>query len=337
LKGKAVKKEGKINMSFINTVVSTLKLIIFPGFIFTIFLSLFYEWIDRKFYAKLQNRVGPLYTGPFGLLQPLADFIKLLSKEDIIPSAVDKLFFNSVPVLALALMLTGVLLLPILNISGLISFEGDIIVAVAIMTIFCILVFLSGLGSLNRFGIVGAERAVSQLLGYEIPMTLAIASVALASNSLKIADITAKQSSWWFILGPQAIGFAVFLIAAQAELERVPFDIPEAEQEIVAGWLTEFSGRKLALFRLARDVELVYISGLAATFYLGGPFGPVIPGFESILLPIYFIIKTIIVLLIISVIRAAFARLRIDQMVNFSWKYLVPVSLLQLLLVRVII
>ncbi|MBS7655486.1 NADH-quinone oxidoreductase subunit H [Candidatus Bathyarchaeota archaeon] len=324
-------------MAFITTVVNILKLIIFPGFIFTIFLSLFYEWIDRKFYAKLQNRVGPLYTGPSGLLQPLADFIKLLSKEDITPEAVDKLFFTSAPILALSLMLTGVFLLPIATTSGIISFNGDVIVAVAIMTIFCILVFLSGLGSLNRFGFVGAERAVSQLLGYEIPMTLAIASVALASNSLKISEVIAKQSSWWFILGPQAIGFAIFLIAAQAELERVPFDIPEAEQEIVAGWLTEFSGRKLALFRLARNVELVYVSGLAATFYLGGPLGPVTPGFEAVLFPVYFIIKTIIVLLIISVIRAAFARLRIDQMVNFSWKYLVPISLLQLLLVRVVI
>jgi len=325
------------NMAFISSVVSALKLIIFPGFIFTIFLSLFYEWIDRKFYAKLQNRVGPLYTGPLGLLQPLADFIKLLSKEDITPEAVDKLFFTSAPILALSLMLTGVLLLPITAPFGIISFNGDVIVAVAIMTIFCILVFLSGLGSLNRFGFVGAERAISQLLGYEIPMTLAIASVALTSNSLKISEIVAKQSSWWFILGPQAIGFGVFLIAAQAELERVPFDIPEAEQEIVAGWLTEFSGRKLALFRLARDIELVYVSGLAATFYLGGPLGPVIPGFETVLFPIYFIVKTVIVLLIISVVRAAFARLRIDQMVNFSWKYLIPISLLQLLLVRVII
>lgn len=329
--------EGKNLMMIVEAVVNTLKLILFPGFIFTIFLSLFYEWIDRKFYAKLQNRVGPLYTGPFGLLQPLADFIKLLSKEDITPAAVDKLFFTSAPLLALALMLTGVLLLPIINISGIISFNGDVIVAIAIMTLFCILVFLSGLGSLNRFGFVGAERAVTQLLGYEIPMTLAVAGVALAANSLKISEIVAKQSSWWFILGPQALGFAIFIIAAQAELERIPFDIPEAEQEIVAGWITEFSGRKLALFRLARDIELVYISGLAATFYLGGPLGPIIPGFEKVLFPIYFIIKTVIILLIISIIRAAFARLRIDQMVNFSWKYLIPISLLQLFLVRIII
>ncbi|MEM2776661.1 MAG: complex I subunit 1 family protein, partial [Candidatus Bathyarchaeia archaeon] len=238
-------------MVIVETVVNTLKLIIFPGFIFIIFLSLFYEWIDRKFYAKLQNRVGPLYTGPFGLLQPLADFIKLLSKEDITPAAVDKLFFISAPLLALALMLTGALFLPVMNTFGIISFNGDVIAAIAIMTLFCILVFLSGLGSLNRFGIVGAERAVSQLLGYEIPMTLAIASVALTANSLKISEIVLKQSSWWFIFGPQALGFAIFIIAAQAELERVPFDIPEAEQEIVAGWITEFSGRKLALFRLA--------------------------------------------------------------------------------------
>ncbi|MEM3571623.1 MAG: NADH-quinone oxidoreductase subunit H, partial [Candidatus Bathyarchaeia archaeon] len=125
-------------MVIVETVVNTLKLIIFPGFIFIIFLSLFYEWIDRKFYAKLQNRVGPLYTGPFGLLQPLADFIKLLSKEDITPAAVDKLFFISAPLLALALMLTGVLFLPVMNTFGIISFNGDVIAAIAIMTLFCI-------------------------------------------------------------------------------------------------------------------------------------------------------------------------------------------------------
>jgi NADH-quinone oxidoreductase subunit H len=314
-----------------------LKILIFPGFIFAILASLFYEWLDRKFYAKFQNRVGPLYTGPSGLLQPLADFIKLLSKEDITPEAADKPFFNLIPIFAVATVLTGILMLPIASEAGVVSFYGDAIVAVAILTIFCVLVFLAGLFSVNRFSFVGAERAVSQLIGYEIPLTIALIGVLLAARSIRISDVVGAQASWWFILGPQAIGFAVFLIAGQAELERIPFDIPEAEQEIVAGWLTEYSGRKLALLRLAGDLELFYISGLAATFYLGGPNGPMIPGLEPLLRPVYFIAKTILVLYILSAIRSLFARLRIDQMVSFSWKYLVPISLFQLLVVRILI
>lgn len=322
----------------LESVLPVVKIIIFPGFIFAMALALVFEWIDRKFYAKLQNRVGPLYTGPSGSLQPLADFIKLLSKEDITPKAADKTFFSSMPTLAAAVMLTAVTLLPIMGYSGLISFEGDLILAVALMTMYCIIVYLSGSFSTNRFSSVGAERAVSQLLGYEIPMTLAVVGVALGAGSLRISDIVAAQATkGWFILGPQVLGFAIFLIAVQAELERIPFDIPEAETEIVAGWLTEFSGRKLALIRLSADLELLYVSGLAAALYLGGPLGPTPPGLESILPPIYFLIKTVVVLLILSTIRALFARFRIDQMVTFAWKYLVPLSLLQLFLVRILV
>jgi len=322
----------------IESIFKILEIFIFPGFLFIGIISLLYEWIDRKFYAKLQNRVGPLYAGPFGILQPLADFIKLIAKEDIVPKAADKMLFTLTPIFSFSIMLTATLLLPIINTSGILSFNGDVIFAIAIMTLFCILVFCAGLSSNNRFSAVGAERAVLQLLGYEIPLMLSIVGVSLNVGFLRISEIVKYQSTHpWLIFGPQALGFAIYVIAAQAELERIPFDIPEAEQEIVAGWLTEFSGRKLALFRFARDLELVYISGLAVALYLGGPLGPVIPGLESFFYTFYFIIKTIIVLLILSTIRALFARLRIDQMVNFSWNYLLPLSVLQFFLVRLVI
>lgn len=325
-------------MSFVSFVVSLLQLVIFPGFLFIIGLAFTYEWLDRKFYARLQNRIGPLYTGRSGFLQPFADFVKLLAKEDIVPQAADSPMFGLMPILALTTMLVAATLLPITSNQGILSFNGDLIVAVALMTIFCIVVFLAGIFSTNSFSSIGAERAVSQLLGYEIPMTLAIAGVALNAGSIQLVDIVqAQASTHWYIFGPQALGFGIFIVAVQAELERIPFDIPEAEQEIVAGWLTEFTGRKLALFRLSRDIELLYVSGLAATLYLGGPSGPVIPGYEMVMYPIYFIAKTVIVLFILSSIRTVFARIRIDQMLNFSWKYLVPLSLLQLLLVRIVI
>ena len=322
----------------VEAIIQVAQILLFPGFLFVIGLAFAYEWFDRKFYAKLQNRVGPLYTGPRGFLQPFADFVKLMAKEDIVPLAADKLLFNLSPIVAFALILTAVLLLPISTLTGILSFPGDLILAVALMTFFCIIVFLSGMCSTNRFSTVGAERAVFQLLGYEIPMMLAIVGVALGANSLRIGDIVGRQAeNLWFIFGPQAIGFAIYAVAVQAELERIPFDIPEAEQEIVAGWLTEFSGRKLALFRLSRDIELVFVAGLAAALYLGGPLGPVLPGLEPLLYTIYFIVKTIFVLIVLSTVRALFARLRIDQMVSFSWKYLIPLSVLQLLLVRLVV
>jgi len=331
-----VRGEGLRDMSFFLDILSIL---LFPGFVFVIVLALIYEWIDRKFYAKLQNRMGPTYTGPAGFLQPFADLIKLLAKEDITPIAADRPFFSVTPVVALALMLTGVLIIPIAGSSGLLSFRGDVIVAVALMTLLAIVLFLSGLFSVNRFSIIGAERAVLQLLGYEIPLMLAVLGVALGAGSLTLAEIAGSTKAW-YLFGPQVIGFAIYIVAAQAELERVPFDIPEAEQEIVAGWLTEYSGRKLALFRLTRDVELVYISGLAAALFLGGA-GPIFEGIhpwmQMLLSTFFFVVKTVVILLILSTIRALFARLRIDQMVDFSWKYLVPISLLQMILVRLVI
>ncbi|RLE76985.1 MAG: NADH-quinone oxidoreductase subunit NuoH [Thermoprotei archaeon] len=312
-----------------------LEMLLFPGFIFIGILSLLYEWIDRKFYAKIQNRVGPLYAGPHGILQPLADFIKLLSKEDIIPEGADKPLFTLAPILFFTVNLLLTLLLPICGAAGVISFTGDLIFLAALLTIISILVYMAGVSSSNRFAVIGAERAILQLIGYEIPFMLSIISVALTSNSLTIKDIVESQSSIWYIFGPHLLTFIIFIIAAQAELERVPFDIPEAEQEIVAGWLVEFSGKKLALFRIGRDIETLLMCGLGATLFLGGPLGPTIPGLEIVFYALYFTLKSIVILLILSTLRALFARIRIDQMLTFSWRYLIPLSLLSLLIVRV--
>jgi len=322
--------------------MAILGILLFPGFLFFSVLGLFFEWIDRKFYAKLQNRVGPLYTGPWGLLQPFADFVKLMAKEDIIPEGTDKPIFSLVPIFALTLALFATLFLPVCGPRGLISFEGDIIVLAVVLTILVILVFLGGLSSASRYSEVGAERSVLQLLGYEIPLVASVlGAVALTiglGGSLSIEKIVEAQQGWkWGVLGFQALGFAIFLLAAQAELERVPFDIPEAETEIVAGWATEYSGKKLALLRLARDVELAFLCGLGATLFLGGP-QPIISSDlgGTVLSTVLFVIKSVVVLLLLTIIRAAMSRLRIDQMVNFAWKWLVPLSILQLLLAVVV-
>lgn len=315
-----------------------LQILVFPGILFAIGLAFVYEWLDRKIYARLQNRVGPLYTGPSGILQPFADFIKLLAKEDVVPNEVDKPLFNALPIFALTLSLTGFLALPITGLRGIISFNGDLIFLIALMTLICIVIMYSGISSANRFSTVGAERAALQLLGYEIPMMLSAISIGILASSMWVYDIVSIQAnSGWFLISPGILGFAIFVLCGQAELERIPFDIPEAETEIVAGWLTEFSGRKLALFRLTKDVELLYLSGLVVALFLGGPSGPVMPGLEFILYPLYFLLKTLFVLFLLTTLRALFARLRIDQMVNFSWKYLVPIAILQVLIVRLVV
>lgn len=324
-------------MSLEGYIIETIRAIIFPGFLFTFFLALFYEWFDRKFYARLQNRVGPLYTGSFGLLQPFADFVKLLSKEDIVPQKVDRLLFTMTPLFSLTLSIFATLLLPISSISGIVSFNGDAIISITILTFICITIFYAGISSYNRFAIVGAERSFLQLIGYEIPLMLSVVGVALNAKNLSLSSIVASQEGLWHIVGPQALGFIVFIAAAQAELERIPFDLPEAEQEIIAGWNIDYSGRRLAMFRLARNIELVFLCGLGATLFLGGPLGPVIEGYAPIFYTVYFVLKSLIILAILTVIRALFARLRIDQVVGFSWKYLLPLALIQFVIVRMIL
>ena len=311
---------------------------IFPGALFILAVSLFYEWIDRKFYARLQNRVGPHLAGPFGILQPIADLIKLLSKENIVPAAADRFFFTFTPIMAPTLILLACMFLPIAGLSGLISFEGDLIVLIALLSIYTIIVYLAGEGSNNRLASIGATRAALQLIGYEIPLTLALLSAAISAGSLSVAGVLEAQieRGIWFIAGPQVIGFAIFVVAAQAEMERVPFDIPEAEQEIVAGWEVEYTGARLALFRLSKDLELFLLSGLGATVFLGGSAGPGGSGLEPLLHAVYFILKSAAVLLIFSIVRAVFARLRIDQVISFSWRWLMPLAIILIILTEVL-
>ena len=307
-----------------------LRVLIYPGALFLIFLAFLYEWVDRKFLARVQNRYGPLYTGPSGILQPFADFLKLLSKEDIIPAAADRLLFNLTPIAYSTLPLVALLVIPIDGGEAVLAFDGDLIFVMFLLTLIVITVFLAGLGSMSRFSIIGGVRAALQMLGYEIPMGLAVIGPAVAAGSLSITDIVRWQSTglrWLILLQP--LGFAILVCCMLAELEYVPFDIPEAETEIVAGWRTEFSGRKLALIRLGKDLEVVLASALLASLYLGGA-QPLysLPG------SITFLIKTVLVVLLFTFLRGVFARFRIDQMVSGMWRYMVPLAILQVMLVE---
>jgi len=307
-----------------------LRVLIYPGALFLIFLAFLYEWVDRKFLARVQNRYGPLYTGPSGILQPFADFLKLLSKEDIIPAAADRLLFNLTPIAYSTLPLVALLVIPIDGGEAVLAFDGDLIFVMFLLTLIVVTVFLAGLGSMSRFSIIGGVRAALQMLGYEIPMGLAVIGPAVAAGSLSITDIVRWQSTglrWLILLQP--LGFAILVCCMLAELEYVPFDIPEAETEIVAGWRTEFSGRKLALIRLGKDLEVVLASALLASLYLGGA-QPLysLPG------SITFLIKTVLVVLLFTFLRGVFARFRIDQMVSGMWRYMVPLAILQVMLVE---
>lgn len=311
------------------TAIEVVEILVYPGLLFLLILAFFYEWIDRKFFARVQNRVGPMFAGPAGLFQPFADFLKLISKEDIVPLACDKLLFDATPIVYFALPLTALFLIPIATQSGLVAFEGDLIFMMFIFALIVVTVFLAGWSSMSRFSIIGAVRAALQMLSYEIPLGLAMIGPALAAGSLSISTIAQWQSShssWGLWLQP--IGFGTAIVCMLAELEFVPFDIPEAETEIVAGWRTEFSGRKLALFKLGRDLELVLASALITSLFLGGAQQ------VGIIPPIVmFLVKTIPVILLFSFLRGIFARLRIDQMTSGMWKYLLPIAILQLLLI----
>jgi NADH-quinone oxidoreductase subunit H len=306
-----------------------LQILIFPGTLFLFALAFFYEWIDRKLFAKIQNRYGPLHTGPAGLFQPVADFVKLLSKEDITPMVCDKLLFNIAPIVYLTLPLTALFVIPILGSTGIVAFEGDLVFIMFVFTLMIITVFLAGWSSMNKFSIIGGVRAILQMMSFEIPMALALIGPAIAAKSLSISTISQWQTGNTWAIFLQPIGFADLIICLLAELENAPFNIPEAESEIVAGWRTEFSGRKLAMFKLGRDLELILASGLVAAIYLGG-----IQSIAFIPAPIIFLIKTIAVVLLFSFLRATFARLRLDQSISGMWKYLLPLAILQIILIQ---
>jgi len=306
------------------------EMILAPGIVFLIFLGLFFEWLDRKFYARLQNRYGPLHTGFAGILQPFADLVKLLAKEDIEPEAVDKPVFRAMPILLLSIPLLAALFVPMIGTEAVISFEGDLVFVVFLLAMYAVCVFLAAWGSTNPYSTVGGLRAAFQLLGFEIPLSIALLAPGIKAASLSISRIASWQSAKLPFILLQPVGFGVTVLCLLAELERVPFDIPEAKTEIVAGWQTEFSGRKLALLRLSTDVELVLAASLVTALFLGGPSGPWAPSIA------WFLIKAIAVVFLFSNLRALFARFRIDQMVHGTWKYLVPLALLQVVLVELL-
>jgi NADH-quinone oxidoreductase subunit H len=327
-------------MSAISDIIS---IVVFPGVLFIIAYALYGNWLSRKTVARLQNRRGPMHTGPFGLLQPFADVVKLLAKEDITPGAANAAVFTAAPVAIFALSLAAVFMIPIQSLTNLfaytpiLSFEGDLVIILLILSLIVLNVFLAGWSSSNAFGAVGATRVALATLAYEIPLVLIALGPAIAAGSLSISNIVdwevasvqqfiAAPSIWGALLAvTMAIGFGICVFSLLAETEMRPFDMAEAETEIVHGWQVEYSGKKLALLTLARDVKIVLASALLTSLFLGGPAGPILP-------PVFwFIIKTTFCILVLSNLSAVFARFRIDLMLRWAWQYLAPLAVLQVM------
>lgn len=296
-------------------------MLIFPGFLFLVILAMTCEWVDRKLYARFQNRIGPPWY------QPLADFIKLLAKEEIIPEAADKKMFRLLPMVAMAAILTSFLYIPVWGVNAFYSFPADLIVVFYLLTIPTLSFFLAGWNSTSLFAALGSLRTITQLFAYEVPLLIVLVGPALLAGTWKISEITAFFVKNPVLLAVNILGFIVAMVAIQGKLGRVPFDIDEAETEIVGGVFTEFSGRLLAIIRLAVDLEMVVLATLISAIFLGGSLGlgPVW-GF------LLYIVKTMFIVALLALFKSVVARLRLEQMMRFCWKYLAPAALFQLLI-----
>ena len=308
-------------------------------------------WLERKISAAAQQRVGPEYAGALGILQPMADGLKLLVKEDIIPQKADNLLFTLGPILVLIPVILSWLIVPFGQ-NLLISNVGiGIFLWIALSSIQPIGLLMSGYASNNKYSLLGGLRAAAQSISYEIPLALAVLAVVMMSNSLSTVDIVNQQNtaglfSWNIFRQP--VGFLIFWICALAECERLPFDLPEAEEELVAGYQTEYAGMKFALFYLGSYINLILSSLLVSILYLGGwgfpipidlitnslgqsPNAPVIQILAATIGIIMTVFKTYLLVFLAILLRWTTPRVRIDQLLDLGWKFLLPISLVNLL------
>ena len=323
-----------------------------------IFASLFAftTWLERKALARIQNRIGPNKVGIpctrislFGLGQPAADGIKMLFKEDIVPRGADRLFHLLAPILALIPAMLVLCFLPLdfpwVNEDSVKAYllDGAVIFFFAITGLNTLAVFMAGWASRNKYSLLGGMRAVAQMVSYEIPLVLSAVIVVMMVGSLNAAVIADAQTGFnWFVFSPWGFAaFIIFFIAALAETNRSPFDLPEAESEIIAGYFTEYSGFKFALFFLGEYIAMFAISGLAVTLFLGGGDGPgvtmnlVDQGLATEAFPgltvIWFLMKIFALIAVMIWLRGTLPRLRVDQLMGFAWKFMLPLSILNIL------
>jgi len=293
--------------------------------------------LERKILGRMQNRYGPNRVGPWGLFQPLADGVKMLIKEDIVPFSADRAVHFLAPVALTAPVWLAFAVLPFGRGMSAIELDAGILFFFAIGSASELAVFMAGWSSQNKYSLLGAMRAIAQMISYEVPLVLASIPVLIAASSLSLPDIVQAQSGYvmgwiprWNVFTPWGLaGFALFMIAATAESNRCPFDLPEGESELVAGYLTEYSGFKYALFFLGEYLGLFAVTGLGVTLFLGGWQAPA-PWLEWVPSWGWFAAKFSVLIFLFIWVRATLPRLRLDQLLNFAWKFLVPLALVNL-------
>jgi NADH-quinone oxidoreductase subunit H len=282
-------------------------------------------WLERKFLGRLQRRVGPTRTGPFGLIQPIADALKLIAKEDIIPTSASKAIFWFAPLAVFVPSFVIWVTIPVAQNLVVRNLELGLLFFIAFSVLSIVGVIMAGWASSNKYALLGGLRAAAQLISYEIPVILTVLAVAILAQSLSLVDIVDKQSGNPYIL-LQPLGLFIFFLAGLAEVGRTPFDIHFAESEIMGGPFIEYSGAHFAVFFLAEYINTFALAALVVLLYLGGWSGPLLPPI------LWFLLKAYGIILIIFWIRGTFPRLRIDQLMAFGWKVLIPLSFVNLVL-----
>jgi len=286
--------------------------------------ALFLVWMERKVSAVIQNRMGPTEVGPFGLFQTIADAVKLLGKELITPTSVDRYVFLMAPVITFLPAPLLVAAIPIAEGVGVVDLNVGTLYILAISNIALLGILMAGWSSNNKYSLLGAIRAVAQNISYEIPMLLSALAVVLMAGSLKLSDIVAAQEPMPYIV-LQPIAFMIYFVCSIAESNRTPFDLPEAESELVAGYHTEFTGMRFALFFLAEYTQVFVLAAIVTIFFLGGWNGPLLHG------AVWFMLKTYLVVFVVMWLRWTYPRMRSDQLMNFSWRVLLPLAIVNLL------
>ncbi len=291
-------------------------------------------YLERKFLARLQVRFGPNRAGPFGLLQPIADAVKLLTKEDVAPAGTDRAVFYIAPSVVAG---TALLIFAVVPFGREITVAGraipmvisdihvGLLYALGLSTLGVYAVALGGWSSISKYSLLGGIRGVAQMISYELSLGLSVVPVVMMAGSFSLVEIVEAQAGYPFVL-VQPVAFVIFVVSAIAEIKRIPFDVPEGENELVAGYHTEYSGMRFGLFFLGEYMSMVILGSLVAVFFLGGWRGPLAPPV------VWFVVKVLAVALGMIWIRATFPRLRYDQFMNLGWKVLVPVSLVNIVI-----
>ncbi len=286
--------------------------------------------VERKVAGHIQLRPGPMEVGPHGILQTLIDAVKLLGKEMVTPESTDKLIFFLAPIIVVAPAFVGFVPIPFSPMMQVKDVNVGILLIFAFSSISVISILMAGWSSNNKYALIGAVRSVAQNVAYEIPLLLATMSVIIMTNTFKMGEIVQAQSSVWFIFY-QPVAAIVFFIATTAETNRAPFDLVEAESELVSGFHTEYTGMRFSLFFLAEYTNMVIAAAMFTVLFLGGWHGPLFPGM------IWFLIKTYFLIFVVMWARWTYPRIRFDQLMNFAWKVLIPFSLINLLITAIVL